>query len=491
MNETNKIYETILGLYNNRRFKEVEKFYEVIISEHSDNSKLLNILASSFIQNQEYIKAIDIFERLIILVPEQQNINLNLGNLYRLTGNADKAIDQLSKALNLGDNNFASHYNLALAYQSIQEFENSINHYEESLNKLTIHQKELTEEVGKKYLEYLISLGKTTKALSKAKELILKCPKSDTLLGLLGNLYAWKGDITLAIDQYYKALKINKNNKSIKYDLSFCLRKKDRLNDAIDILRDLNYLNSRAFYIENLFLNNQKDEFINKLKEACKNYPGNRLLANLSKFSSILYGFDDDYPFCKEPFSFIYKKNILDKGFVDSLTKEIISINIEYSNQDLITNGKQSAGNLFSFNSKNINNLEKIINQEILNYRDMFRTKDQYFINNWPKNSFLNSWYIDLMEGGSLGYHYHHGGWISGSLYLKMPKTENLEEGSIEFSYNSSNYKEKINSLTKVYKPEVGDIIIFPSSLNHRVNPFEGKENENRISIAFDLVPSI
>ena len=66
------------------------------------------------------------------------------------------------------------------------------------------------------------------------------------------------------------------------------------------------------------------------------------------------------------------------------------------SNQELITNGKQSAGNLFNFNSKNINLLKDIINEEILNYKNLFREKEEYFIDNWPENYFLNSWYINL-----------------------------------------------------------------------------------------------
>ena len=71
-----------------------------------------------------------------------------------------------------------------------------------------------------------------------------------------------------------------------------------------------------------------------------------------------------------------------------------------------------------------------------------------------------------------------------------MPETRELYEGSIEFGYDNENYKKRIQSKTKVLKPEVGDIIIFPSSLSHRVNPFQVENDENRISIAFDLVPT-
>ena len=265
MNKNLKIYERVLSLYNSKKFKEVEDFYELLVNEHSKDSKLLNILASSLVQNKEYMKAIEVFNKLLVIDPNQQHINLNLGNLHRLIGNQDQAAEHLLKEVSLNENNYAPHYNLALLYEAKKETLNAINHYEESLKKLTDEHKNLTEEIGNKYIRYLISVGKNADALVATKELILKLPDSEILLGLLGNLYTWAGNYTLAIDQYYKALKINKNNKTIKYDLSICLRHLGKLNEAIDLLKDLNYLNSRALYIENLFLDGQKEEFINQL----------------------------------------------------------------------------------------------------------------------------------------------------------------------------------------------------------------------------------
>ena len=127
---------------------------------------------------------------------------------------------------------------------------------------------------------------------------------------------------------------------------------------------------------------------------------------------------------------------------------------------------------------------------KIKEYKKEYNQKDQYFIKNWPDHSFLNAWYIDLKKGGSLNYHSHSDGWLSGTMYLKMPKTRNKDEGSIEFGYNNRHYEVIDRLPTKKFKPTVGDIVLFPSSLSHRVNPFDSKDdNENRISLAFDLMP--
>ena len=91
-----------------------------------------------------------------------------------------------------------------------------------------------------------------------------------------------------------------------------------------------------------------------------------------------------------------------------------------------------------------------------------------------------------------MGAHYHHNGWISGSIYLNIPSASKVDEGAIEFGYNSDNYKEVKGTPTVSIKPEMGDIILFPSSLGHRVTPFlTNRKKEERTSIAFDLIPKI
>ena len=61
-------------------------------------------------------------------------------------------------------------------------------------------------------------------------------------------------------------------------------------------------------------------------------------------------------------------------------------------------------------------------------------------------------------------------------------------EGAIEFTLNGRNYLH-INAPKKIHKPNVGDIILFPSSLHHRTIPFT--TNIDRIIVSFDLIPNI
>jgi len=55
------------------------------------------------------------------------------------------------------------------------------------------------------------------------------------------------------------------------------------------------------------------------------------------------------------------------------------------------------------------------------------------FIKLFTKESDLCVWFVLLKKGRYQTEHIHPGGWLSGAMYLKVPKTNNSEEGSIEF----------------------------------------------------------
>ena len=82
----------------------------------------------------------------------------------------------------------------------------------------------------------------------------------------------------------------------------------------------------------------------------------------------------------------------------------------------------------------------------------------------------------------------HKLGWLSGSIYLKIPTGSSSSEGNIVFSLNGGDYP----TGSKIF-PEreldikTGDIVLFPSSIFHRTLPFDS--DENRVTLAFDIKP--
>ena len=490
MSEELKISEKISHLYQNEEYKKITGFFNEIIANSTKDLHLLNILGISLIKEESFSKALEVFEKIYEINPDHPHIKINLGNLCRLSGRFDKAIEYFNLEIQEDSESFASFYNLSLVYEEKNDSYLALKNLNKIIDKVPTQHAQLIDDIGPKYINHLINLGKNKEAYTKNQELLEKYPNSVELLAKQANLCAWEDDSETAIKYYKKALSLNENNDAIKYDLSFSLKKAGREKEVLNILKDVNYKDSRAVYIETLFSLELKDEFLKELDDACINFKGSRLLADLSTYTSYLYDSDDKYPFCNNPMDFLYTRNILDPGFVKSLIEEINNLDIDYLKQDLIHSGKQSSGNLFTFGADKINDLKSIIINELSLYKEKFINEDQYFLKFWPKETELNGWYIDLKKGGKLYYHNHQVGWISGSVYLKIPDTKDNKEGSIEFSFNNINRKFIEGLPTKIYKPSVGDIVLFPSSLNHRVNPFNSKDDkDNRISIAFDLIP--
>ena len=75
--------------------------------------------------------------------------------------------------------------------------------------------------------------------------------------------------------------------------------------------------------------------------------------------------------------------------------------------QTLITNGYQTAGNLFTNEDFNTKEIQRIIHTEIEKYRLKFKDSKEGFINNWPTNYSLTGWLISLKKGGKLKAHMH------------------------------------------------------------------------------------
>ena len=52
------------------------------------------------------------------------------------------------------------------------------------------------------------------------------------------------------------------------------------------------------------------------------------------------------------------------------------------------------------------------------------KDKNSIFVKQFPKTVDFNisSWYVKMQSGGHLDSHIHEEGWVSGSVYLSMPK---------------------------------------------------------------------
>ena len=207
---------------------------------------------------------------------------------------------------------------------------------------------------------------------------------------------------------------------------------------------------------------------------------------------------ESKHPFCPEPINYIKEFHIKDylqdhDNFIEKLIDDINQIEFSEgyapnSGKSQI-NGTQTAGNIFNRQSPMLSELNKFINMAIEDYKKEYSSANITMINDFPIDYNLWGWCTKFDKGsGNHFSHIHPTGWVSGAFYLNVPKDIKKDEACIQFDLQGSLplVNNKVIVEKKTIAPEVGKLIIFPSSLYHCTTPFSSKSL--RQAINFDLV---
>lgn len=407
-------------------------------------------------------------------------------------GNMDLVIPEAIKLFEQYSSGIA--YNiLALAYKRQGNYEKSRDLYQKILVQNPQNTMFLTNLGNINF-----DLGKIHEAEECFKKSLAIDPKQLNAAISLANIYSnrFKYDDALFI---FKSLKQDfKNLKSedvsdINYRIADIYRIKEppHFDSAIKHYALSNDPLSSAQRLECIY--KSKDEITYLEEERKLNASGelNPLLAAIQTHASIRYTKPDENLFCRDPFRYIFHSKLtLSDGFSDDIVSKILKIKdkLDSSPQPLIEHGEQSAGNIFVSNDPIVEKIKSIIQKRVMEYRDHFKGSNEGFIKKWPINTSLHGWIIDLKKGGSLASHMHKKGWLSGSLYLNLPKDPGSSQGNIIFDLDGANYPKNGQVFQpKEFNIEKGDIILFPSSIFHKTVPFEALEH--RVTLAFDVKP--
>ena len=151
-------------------------------------------------------------------------------------------------------------------------------------------------------------------------------------------------------------------------------------------------------------------------------------------------------------------------------------------------NGIQTYGNIFELNLPGMTYIEDIIHKEVNEFFLRFKNNNEGFIKKWPKKFKLYGWLIKMKSGGELLPHMHETGWVTGSLYVNIPKNLNANQGNLMLTIdNQDRPLGKDLSMERNVDLKSGTICLFPASLLHYTIPFKSKED--RIVLAFDVIP--
>ena len=231
-----------------------------------------------------------------------------------------------------------------------------------------------------------------------------------------------------------------------------------------------------------------------QIYENIKDGEANAVIGSIINSSEIRYGIKKLNPFCNEPLQFVLNKNLnkdydFKEVFVDNITNILDRQSVSLKSQPFLTNGIQTAGNIFSLEEISKTPIEKIIRKEIENYRKSFEKSNEGLLKKWPDSYKLEGWLVSMKSGGKLDPHTHETGWISGSVYINVPGKLKGNSGSLVLCLDDKIETKKTNNLKeKTINVETGSLCFFPSSLYHYTVPFE--DDEDRIVLAFDVMPA-
>ena len=378
---------------------------------------------------------------------------------------------------------------LALGYRYTNNVEAALKIYEDLL-RLNPSNFLLSTNLGNLYM----AIGKISKAIDCFEVAFKKEPNHVSNLEALAIAYQDTGRNKEAIDCFKKVLELDEGKESARYHLARMLVRLNYYSEAIEHFNKTNYGLSKSHLLECLYYLGDKDKFYEHYRELINGKIINPLMASIGSHASIRFNISNkENPFCSDPFKYIKKQNITDNN---ELSYDLISSILEFHNsgesdpksQPLLSNGKQSSGNIFLNQREDIQLLKKILENKVENYLKEFSTSNEGLITNWPKNFKIYGWLVSISSGGKLSPHIHKEGWLSGSLYFKMPSKKTKNEGNIVFSLDGANYPTDGKKFDKKsVDVNKGDLVLFPSSLFHHTIPF--KSNEERVTFAFDIIP--
>ena len=444
-------------------------------------------LASVLFEEGEIEEAIVNYEQASTLRPKHFGTYNDLGIAKKSVGRFTEAEDCYRAAIEIGPNFADPYYNLGV----LKLEEGDMFAAEEYFRKAI----ELRPNYSEAYLNLgivLAEFGNLQAAKTTFEEITFFDPTYPQAYALLGKTHFSLGNEEETIKLLQQALELEPGNLEACRELGALSMSKKNYSLAASLYSKSSSLANSAESLKCSFHLDTEEEFLIKLSSYIRNNSINGSIGALVSSSNYKYGKAIENPFCNNPLKYCLNINLntfleFNKIFRNPVVEALKSDSLTYRHQGLLTNGKQTAGNIFKQDSIKNSKIEDIIRSEIAEYRHQFHRDSEGMFAEWPENYTLNGWLVRMEEGGSLSPHIHANGWLTGSVYINVPSTRQNNEGDLVLSQYENSTPNLEDSL--MMQVSTGHMCLFPSSLYHHTLPFKGEEE--RIVLAFDVVPDL
>lgn len=512
-------------LFQQGRLQQAEAMAKSLLPRYRKAPVLYNIIGLCQQGQGQYKEALTSFRKLISLDPNIAEAHFNLALLLTRLDKIKDAIFCYRKALRLKPDMTAAHFNLGTLFQTQGLLKEAVKHYRktielepayyEALGNLgtVLQQQGRLEQAGEYYRRALslradarghfnlgtvfYGLGQHQEAVEAFREAIKLEPDFADAWNTLGETLRDRGEMDEAVRCYRKSLALEPDHDRAQYNMGEYLYLAGHLDEAIAYFEASHFADSQERALLCLYKTRQFELFQQRFAKAVANTRHSSvLLGALSTHHANNFHRDNPYRFCTSPMDYVQHSRIDELAVPDSpllqaLLHDIQHLAIAERKQGRLYYGIQSAGNLLLRSEASFQKLAVLIKQKIDAYRQYYRKRSRDgLITEFPRTiDFTSSWYLRMKQGGYLTSHIHEEGWISGCVYLKLPKRTRNHEGSFAYSTDGDDYPRLHDDFPEeIVDVEVGDLVLFPSSLFHRTLPFQS--DEERVCVAFDVKPA-
>jgi tetratricopeptide (TPR) repeat protein len=408
------------------------------------------------------------------------------GLVLQHTGRLDESLLPMQKSVELSPLDAEAIGNLGVTLQELGRLKEAEVSYRQAI----------ALEAGA-YLQHnnlgntLKKLGRLDESEASFRQAIALMPDYAEAHSNLGGTLSDQGRLDEAEASYKKAIALKPDFAEAHSNLGLLFFESMRYDQAAKHFEQGDTQLSKRHAIQCSYLQDEASVFNGKYDLLVSEGEINAVIGSLGVRSEFEYGTKKANPFCNDPFKYVVRTDLrtqyeFENIFVQTAREVLADSEVSFKVQGHLTNGVQTAGNIFVQGNVPQTEIENIIRTEIEKYRIKFKDSDEGFIKKWPTAYDIKGWLVCMQSGGKLHPHMHASGWITGSVYINVPPKSKADSGNLVLCLRDGDHP-LVSGQQSSIDVVTGSLCLFPSSLHHYTVPFD--ENEERIVLAFDVVP--
>jgi len=462
--------------------------YSQALKIKPDYADAYNNMGIALNDKGELEAAIASFREALQINPDFADAYNNIGNVLKDKGELAAAIISFKQALKINPNFADGYNNIGNVLKDKGDLEAAITSYKQAL-KIRPDFAEAYNNMG----NALQDKGELEAAITRYKQALKIRPDYAEAYNNMGMTLQELGSKEASEASYRQALAMKSDFAGAHYNLGLLLLEDRCYEKAAVHLKLSDSDTSKYFLLKCLYLQDKKSLFYDQLDYLINQGKIHPMIGSFSCRSELRYGKERPNLFCKDPLNYAVKTDLSDQYdfetiFVKSAKTILNERRVSNRKQNLLTNGYQTSGNLFSLEDDLTQDIQKIIRLEVDKYLVNFKDSKEGLITSWPADYSLYGWLVSMKSGGELQPHMHEKGWISGSIYINVPSKLKADSGNLVVCIEEEQLRGENENEEKSIDVVTGSLCLFPASLLHYTIPFDSEED--RIVLAFDVVPN-